>query len=382
MAHPFRRARTRRYPGSACRPPGALAWLAVATLLGLIALFSASPRPAHAEPNPLPVPPPGGLTQGVAGTTRPAEVVAAQEFAVETVSMLVPETQTWLVYVPGAPDSANTLSAATLEATSIVTVLRAGTLDAIGRPPQPPEQEPAITGDANVLASPPPGGLVHGLAGTNDPATFVARQQFPVESVSTLDVASQTWLIYVPFAPPFVSTLQPGMLDALSVVTVRREAPALPPAQPPPPSTATPLPERTPTPAPDTDLGVNASAESVIFASINEERTAVGLDPLILDPALVALARAHSRDMIERGFFSHVNPDGEDPFERMRAAGVEFGYGAENILSSRSGAAAHATFMDSTPHRSNILSERYRRIGIGAITQPGGGVMVTEMFAD
>jgi uncharacterized protein YkwD len=32
-------------------------------------------------------------------------------------------------------------------------------------------------------------------------------------------------------------------------------------------------------------------------------------------------ARKHSIDMGTRNFFDHVNPDGQDPFARMKAAG-------------------------------------------------------------
>ena len=33
------------------------------------------------------------------------------------------------------------------------------------------------------------------------------------------------------------------------------------------------------------------------------------------------IARAHSRDMQVRGFFSHDNPDGESPTDRAQKAG-------------------------------------------------------------
>jgi uncharacterized protein YkwD len=38
--------------------------------------------------------------------------------------------------------------------------------------------------------------------------------------------------------------------------------------------------------------------------------------------------------------------------------------------------------MASAPHRASILGTAYRRVGIGAIMRPEGGVMVTEIFAD
>jgi len=349
-----------------------VARLALLGLLGLLvaaALAGLAPRPASAEPEALPVPPAGGLTQGVAGTSEPAAIVAAQAFDVETVSMLVPETQTWLVFIPRAPAAASTLSSATLTADSIVTLVRVGSAGPAAQPPTPPNPAPAVSGEGTVLDEPPRGGLVLGVAGTNDPATLAARQGFAVDSVSTLHVASQTWLVYVPSAPAFASSLRTGMLDATTVVTVRRAA-----AQ-----TPTPTPTATPTAEP---AEVKATAEQVMLASINEERVAAGLPALTSDPTMVAVARAHSRDMLARDFFDHVNPDGDDPFDRMRAAGVDFGYAAENIVTGQSGASAHATLMASPPHRANILGVPYRRVGVGAINRPGGGVIVTEVFAD
>src|SRR5688572_7579250 len=43
--------------------------------------------------------------------------------------------------------------------------------------------------------------------------------------------------------------------------------------------------------------------------------------PLAMDPTLRCSARLHSLDMFEREYFSHDNPDGLDPFQRMQEAG-------------------------------------------------------------
>jgi hypothetical protein len=53
--------------------------------------------------------------------------------------------------------------------------------------------------------------------------------------------------------------------------------------------------------------------------------------PLVVSPALRCAARLHSRDMSERGFFDHVNPDGVGPEERMRQAGATFRVASESI---------------------------------------------------
>ncbi len=46
---------------------------------------------------------------------------------------------------------------------------------------------------------------------------------------------------------------------------------------------------------------------------VNRERAWQGIGPLMVDPALRTVARAHSVDMFERGYFSHYTPEGTDP---------------------------------------------------------------------
>ena len=53
--------------------------------------------------------------------------------------------------------------------------------------------------------------------------------------------------------------------------------------------------------------------------------------PLEVSPELRCAARLHSRDMSERAFFDHVNPDGVGPEERMRQAGATFRIASESI---------------------------------------------------
>ncbi len=42
--------------------------------------------------------------------------------------------------------------------------------------------------------------------------------------------------------------------------------------------------------------------------------------PLELDGSLRCAARIHSQDMAERNYFSHTNPDGDEPWDRMELA--------------------------------------------------------------
>lgn len=75
--------------------------------------------PTLHPPGVAPVPPPGGLTSVVAGTSDIVRLVEAQQFAVATVWIFDVASQRLLVYVVGAPDFASTLTG--LTANAIVT---------------------------------------------------------------------------------------------------------------------------------------------------------------------------------------------------------------------------------------------------------------------
>lgn len=65
-----------------------------------------------------------------------------------------------------------------------------------------------------------------------------------------------------------------------------------------------------------------AEIERLIHERINSERTRRSLDPLSYADSLRRLGLIHSRDMAERGFFSHVNPDGEGVNDRAYRLGL------------------------------------------------------------
>lgn len=122
--------------------------------------------------------------------------------------------------------------------------------------------------------------------------------------------------------------------------------------------------------------------ETQMLDLINRERAAAGLTPLVADPDAQIVARAHSRDMWLRGYFSHVNPDGHDPFDRMKAAGLTYETAGENLALAPSLTIAHEGLMRSPGHRANILEPAFGRIGIGVISAGAEGYMFTQNFRD
>ena len=120
--------------------------------------------------------------------------------------------------------------------------------------------------------------------------------------------------------------------------------------------------------------------EAQMLELVNREREAAGLKPLAPDPELTAVARAHSTDMFARGYFAHVSPDGLDPFERMRRAGVTFRTAGENLALAPTVRVAHTGLMNSPGHRANILRPAFGRLGIGIVDGGYRGIMVSQEF--
>jgi len=141
---------------------------------------------------------------------------------------------------------------------------------------------------------------------------------------------------------------------------------------------------------PGSNPGDAAADEQSVFDLVNQEREAAGRSPLSWCDGLYDCAKAHSNDMCDRGFFSHVNPEGEDPTGRGRAGhagSYTFSpivpdpyYGvAENIAMGQTSAQqVMEAWMNSSGHRANILNGGYTHIGVGVCD--GCGTHWTQNF--
>ena len=86
--------------------------------------------------------------------------------------------------------------------------------------------------------------------------------------------------------------------------------------------------------------------------------------------------------MHERGFFDHINPDGETPWDRMNRYGIRgWTLVGENIAFGYSSpAAVEAAWMDSPGHRRNILTAGFTHVGVG-LYEEDGMIFWTQLFA-
>lgn len=101
-------------------------------------------------------------------------------------------------------------------------------------------------------------------------------------------------------------------------------------------------PTDTSTPTPESSDELNRERiEQLVHENVNEERLSRGLSRIEHDQELVEIARYHSRDMAESGYFSHTSPAGmdfEDRYGRfgydcqVPMGGTSYAIGGENIL--------------------------------------------------
>ena len=117
-----------------------------------------------------------------------------------------------------------------------------------------------------------------------------------------------------------------------------------------------------------------ARMETSITCLINEERTSHGLQPVVPNSDLRAAALSHSNDMVANGYFEHTSPTGVTFLDRIAATGytqTRSWVVGENLvwgLGTYSTPQSMVTaWMNSPPHRENLLKPVFREIGVAAV---------------
>lgn len=117
-----------------------------------------------------------------------------------------------------------------------------------------------------------------------------------------------------------------------------------------------------------------SSLERGVLVDINAFRRSHGLQPLRISAALTEAARQHSHEMAADGYFAHDSFGGGAFWRRIQRFYPSGSFGlwsvGENLLwSSPDVSAAKALQMwEASPeHRANLLTARWREIGISAV---------------
>jgi uncharacterized protein YkwD len=124
--------------------------------------------------------------------------------------------------------------------------------------------------------------------------------------------------------------------------------------------------------------------EQAIIHEVNRLRQARGLHPLAASAPLQAAAAFQTRDMIERGYFEHER-QGSTFSGRLRrfypiTPGKTWTVG-ENLAWSSPTISAASTidlWLNSPPHRRNLLEPTWREVGVGVFSAPSAGGAFAE----
>ena len=131
-----------------------------------------------------------------------------------------------------------------------------------------------------------------------------------------------------------------------------------------------------------TEYTIDEISEEAMIDLVNKERTGRGLKALVFDARLTRVARVHSADMFNRGYFSHYSPEGETVADRASKTGIDFLVIGENLAFAPNVELAHKGLMASAGHRANILSEDFGKVGIGVLDGGVYGKMFTQVFTN
>lgn len=211
---------------------------------------------------------------------------------------------------------------------------------------------PALTGTPRVSGAeqPAPDAVVEPSDATTVPET----------SPTGVDAESTT-------PSPVPSSTRPGPKPRATPSTTR-------------PRTTSPTPRRTATKTPTRATPGGDSREAQVLEIVNEERTANGCDPVVMNNQLAEAARLHSQDQGEHTNMSHTGSDGSDFVERAREAGYASPIGENVAMGYPTAAAVMDGWMNSSGHRANILNCDAKAMGVGVATGADGRLYWTQVF--
>ena len=136
-------------------------------------------------------------------------------------------------------------------------------------------------------------------------------------------------------------------------------------------------------PHPAAAAAINSAIEQQVMVAVNQDRVSAGLQPLLLDPRLTAIAEARAAYLISRGFFSHCTggeadpqcgQSGKDFVSRAAQAGIGVSAGgttlAENLALNNypltiAASQTNSAWLNSPDHRAEMMASRFSYTGVG-----------------
>lgn len=110
----------------------------------------------------------------------------------------------------------------------------------------------------------------------------------------------------------------------------------------------------------------------------NIRRSEAGVSALSFNSNLTEAARRKGEHMLANDYWAHTAPDGTEPWKFFLDVGYKYRYAGENLARDFSNPqSAIDAWMASTSHRENLLSTKYKEIGIAVVEGDLGGVDTT-----
>lgn len=117
---------------------------------------------------------------------------------------------------------------------------------------------------------------------------------------------------------------------------------------------------------------------SEVIRLTNEKRIMAGVAALKENATLSQAAQAKGADMLNKGYWAHVAPDGTQPWKFFGDFGYKYRYAGENLARDFSDpTSAVNAWMASPSHKENLLSPRYKEIGVAVVEGNLNGVDTT-----
>lgn len=107
-------------------------------------------------------------------------------------------------------------------------------------------------------------------------------------------------------------------------------------------------------------------SSSALLSSTNQQRANNGKKALVINGKLNQAAQAKANDMAQRNYWSHNTPEGDAPWVFIDQAGYSYKTAGENLAYGFATSADTVVgWMNSPPHKANLLSSNYVDVGFG-----------------
>ena len=114
---------------------------------------------------------------------------------------------------------------------------------------------------------------------------------------------------------------------------------------------------------------------------VNKERAKAGKKKLVMDSKLQKAAEKRAKEL--KSVFSHTRPNGESCFTVLSEYKISYMAVGENVAMGQSSPeAVMNSWMNSSGHKANILSDNFSRIGVGSYKYNGTWYWVQLFIGD